>query len=447
MKKFCAVLWALVLVVVLAVPVAAEGINGSAASLAPDIMAPAAYVVNLDTNIVVYEKNSETPLQAASLTKMMTTLLLLESYQDQLDTISVTAPSYIYDLIWEKTTNASTADIRKGETQTLRNLLYAMMLPSANEAAYIVADYMGGGSIDNFVAMMNEEATRIGCTGTTFADPCGLDTNNVTTARDAYLILRALTAYDVFATVVSTPTYDMGTNDRYTTPGTYILQNTDKMVYTSSSYYRAYTRGGKTGSLGEWQNFAGWHTQDGVSYISVVLNSPYEADPDASRPALYETAKLMDVIFDSFTIAAALDPTQPITEIPVSYATQADTVMLYPSSNMMTLLPKEGGAALTEQSFNLPEKLAAPVKQGDVVGTVTLTIQGEIIGTADLIAGSDVARNQVLYTIAKVGEFFSSTYFKVVVMLTMIVVAVYAFLFVLTALGILKPQKKSKRKK
>ena len=187
MKRFCAVLCAFVLVIVLGLPVAAEGINGSAVDIAPDIMAPAAYVVNLDTNIVVYEKNSETPLQAASLTKMMTTLLLLENYQDQLDTISVTAHSYIYDLIWEKTTNASTADIRKGETQTLRNLLYAMMLPSANEAAYIVADYMGGGSIDNFVAMMNEEAARIGCTGTTFADPCGLDTNNVTTARDAYL--------------------------------------------------------------------------------------------------------------------------------------------------------------------------------------------------------------------------------------------------------------------
>ena len=447
MKKICAVLCSLVLVVLLALPAAAEGINGSAADLAPEILAPAAYVVNLDTNIVVYEKNSETPLQAASLTKMMTTLLLLENYQDQLDTISVTAPSYIYDLIWEKTTNASTADIRKGETQTLRNLLYAMMLPSANEAAYIVADYMGGGSIDNFVAMMNEEAARIGCTGTTFADPCGLDTNNVTTARDAYLILRALTAYDVFATVVASPTYDMGTNDRYTTPGTYILQSTDKMLYEGSSYYRAYTKGGKTGSLGEWQNFAGWHSQDGVSYISVVLNSPYDADPDGSRPALVETAKLMDVIFDSFTVAAALDPTQPITEIPVVYATQADTVMLYPADNMMTLLPKEGGAALTEQTFNVPAHLAAPVHQGDVVGTVTLTIQGETIGTVDLIAGSDVARNQVLYTIAKVGEFFSSTYFKVVVMLTMIVVAVYAFLFVLMALGVIQPQKKSQRKK
>lgn len=425
MKRFCAVLCAFVLVFVLGLPVAAEGINGSAADIAPDIMAPAAYVVNLDTNIVVYEKNSETPLQAASLTKMMTTLLLLENYQDQLDTISVTAPSYIYDLIWEKTTNASTADIRKGETQTLRNLLYAMMLPSANEAAYIVADYMGGGSIDNFVAMMNEEAARIGCTGTTFADPCGLDTNNVTTARDAYLILRALTSYDIFATVVSTPSYDMGTNDRYTTPGTYVIQNTDKMLNEGSAYYRSYVRGGKTGSLGEWQNFAGWHSQNGESYISVLLNVPYDADPEGMRPALAETGTIMDWVFDTYTIAPALDTTQPITEVRVAYSTQTDTVMLYPADNMMTLLPAAGGAALTEPVFNVPDELAAPIRQGDVVGTVTLTIQGEVIGTADLIAGSDVSRNQVLYTLSRVSLFFSSTYFKVVIALTILVVGCY----------------------
>ena len=428
MKKFCAILFSFVLVLMLALPVAAEDAAGESDSLfdtAPALTAPAGYVVNLDTNIVVYEKNSETPLQAASLTKMMTTLLLLENYQDQLDTISVTAPSYIYDLIWEKTTNASTADIRKGETQTLRNLLYAMMLPSANEAAYIVADYMGGGSIDNFVAMMNEEAARIGCTGTTFADPCGLDTNNVTTARDAYLILRALTSYDIFATVVSTPSYDMGTNDRYTTPGTYVIQNTDKMLNEGSAYYRSYVRGGKTGSLGEWQNFAGWHSQNGESYISVLLNVPYDADPEGMRPALAESGTIMDWVFDTYTIAPALDTTQPITEVRVAYSTQTDTVMLYPADNMMTLLPAAGGAALTEPVFNVPDELAAPIRQGDVVGTVTLTIQGEVIGTADLIAGSDVSRNQVLYTLSRVSLFFSSTYFKVVIALTLFVVGCY----------------------
>lgn len=424
MKKFCAILFSFVLVLIIALPVAAEGESSTLADNAPSLTAPAAYVVNLDTNIVVYEKNSETPLSAASLTKLMTTLLLLENYQDQLDSISLTAPSYVYDLIWEQSTNASSADIRRGETQSLRNLLYAMLLPSGNEAAYIVADYMGGGSIDNFVAMMNDEAKAVGCTGTTFVDPCGLNPNNITTARDAYLILRALTAYDVFSTVVGTPSYDMGTNDRYTTPGTYIIQTTDKLI-TNSSYHRDYTKGGKTGSLGEWQNFAGWHSQDGESYISILLNVPYDADPEGMRPALVETATIMDWVFDTYTIVPALDTTQPITEVRVAYSTQADTVMLYPADNMMTLLPREGGAALTEQVFNVPDQLPAPIKQGDIVGTVTLTIEGETIGTADLIAGSDVSRNQLLYTISRVSLFFSSTYFKVVVILTMLVIGAY----------------------
>lgn len=424
MKKFCAILFSFVLVLIIALPVAAEGESSPLADNAPSLTAPAAYVVNLDTNIVVYEKNSETPLSAASLTKLMTTLLLLENYQDQLDSISLTAPSYVYDLIWEQSTNASSADIRRGETQSLRNLLYAMLLPSGNEAAYIVADYMGGGSIDNFVAMMNDEAKAVGCTGTTFVDPCGLNPNNITTARDAYLILRALTAYDVFSTVVGTPSYDMGTNDRYTTPGTYIIQTTDKLI-TNSSYHRDYTKGGKTGSLGEWQNFAGWHSQDGESYISILLNVPYDADPEGMRPALVETATIMDWVFDTYTIAPALDTTQPITEVRVAYSTKADTVMLYPADNMMTLLPREGGAALTEQVFNVPDQLPAPIKQGDIVGTVTLTIEGETIGTADLIAGSDVSRNQLLYTISRVSLFFSSTYFKVVVILTMLVIGAY----------------------
>ena len=424
MKKFCAILFSFVLVLIIALPVAAEGESSTLADNAPSLTAPAAYVVNLDTNIVVYEKNSETPLSAASLTKLMTTLLLLENYQDQLDSISLTAPSYVYDLIWEQSTNASSADIRRGETQSLRNLLYAMLLPSGNEAAYIVADYMGGGSIDNFVAMMNDEAKAVGCTGTTFVDPCGLYPNNITTARDAYLILRALTAYDVFSTVVGTPSYDMGTNDRYTTPGTYIIQTTDKLI-TNSSYHRDYTKGGKTGSLGEWQNFAGWHSQDGESYISILLNVPYDADPEGMRPALVETATIMDWVFDTYTIAPALDTTQPITEVRVAYSTQADTIMLYPADNMMTLLPRDGGAALTEQVFNVPDQLPAPIKQGDIVGTVTLTIEGETIGTADLIAGSDVSRNQLLYTISRVSLFFSSTYFKVVVILTMLVIGAY----------------------
>lgn len=418
-KCLAACLTVLVLACLLAAP--ASAMSGYDPDF--EISAQAAYVVNLDTNLVVYEKNSETPMEAASLTKLMTTILMLKTYQDQLDTITVTAPGYIYDILYGK--DASTADIRRGETHTLRSLLYAMMLPSANEAAYMVADYMGGGSIDNFVAMMNDEAKAIGCTGTTFTDPCGLDTGNVTTARDAYLLLRAAMSYDAFVEAAGTSTYQMPASSSH--DAAYTILTTNRMLVSSSPYYREYTQGGKTGSLSDWQNFASWHTRDGINYICVVLHSSLSVD---DRPALYETAQLMDWAFDTFSVSSALDTTQPISELPVRYSTEADTVMLYPVDDMKTLLPADGGASLTEQTFNLPDSLAAPISQGDVVGSVTVSIQGEEVGTVDLIAGSDVSRNQVLYTMSRVGEFFSSTYFKVVVIITMLTVAVYAFVWV-----------------
>ena len=420
-KRFAGILAVLVIAVMLALP--ASAMQGYAPDFEPT--AEGAYIVNLDTNIVVYQKDSEKQLTAASLTKMMTMLLMLKSYQDQLDTITVEMPRVIDDILYG--TGASLADIRPGETVSLRNLLYGMELPSGNEAAYIVAFYMGG-TVDNFVAMMNAEAKALGCTGTVFTDPCGLDTGNVTTARDAYLILRALIQYDAFVEAAGTASYQMPANTQHEAP--YTILSTNKMLTQGTTYYRAYNQGGKTGSLSEgWQNFASWHTQNGETYISILLHS--SADPNVDpRPALTETGSLMDWVFKTFTIQSALDTTRPITERPIRYSTDTDTIMLYPADDMMTLLPADGGAALTEQTFSLPEYLTAPIQQGDVVGTVTLSINGEKLGTVDLIAGSTVSRNQVLYTLTKVGEFFSGTYFKVVVILTMIVVAVYAFVWV-----------------
>ena len=434
-KIFAAALAVVLLAPALATPAAAMS------GYDPDfeVTAEAAYIVNLDTNLVVYEKNSETPLVAGSLTKLMTMILLLKNYQDQLDTITVTAPGYIYDYLYGK--GASSADIRRGETHTLRTLLYAMEVQSGNEAAYIVADYMGGGSIDNFVAMMNAEAEAIGCTGTTFTDPCGLDEGNITTARDSYLLLRAAMEYDAFVEAAGVYTWQVPQSSAHDAP--YTIISTNRMISSASELYRSYTQGGKTGSLSSgWQNFASWHTQDGETYISVLMHS---SDEIGNTPAEIETGQLMDWVFATFGVGAALDTTQPISELPVRYATEAESVMLYPVDNMMTLLPREGGAAVTEQTFNLPESLAAPVTQGEIVGSVTISIEGEEVGTVDLIAGSNVSRNQVLYTLSRVGEFFSSTYFKVVVILTMVTVAIYAFVWVAAMLIALNEEGKRKR--
>ncbi len=158
----------------------------------------------------------------------------------------------------------------------------------------------------------------------------------MTTARDAYLLVRVAMGYDAFAQAAGEESYQMPASTKHDSP--YTILTSDKLVSPSSNYYRSYTKGGKTGSLDDWQNFAGWHTQDGETYVSVVLHSP-KTDEDP-RPALTETAELMDWAFATFTVTAALDTTQPITELPIVYSSQTDTVMIYPADDMQTLLPR-----------------------------------------------------------------------------------------------------------
>lgn len=425
-RRLCCLLAAALAAGLLALPAGAVGFTPTC-----EVYAEAAYIVNTDTNLIIYEKNSETPLPAASLTKLITAALLLERYGDDMDTPQLTAYSYLFDYVFGK--NASHADIRQGEVLSPRSLLYAMMLPSANEAAYIVAHDLGNGQIDNFVNQMNAFAGRLGCTGTRFYDPCGLDERNVTTARDAYLMIRYLMEFDLFKEVCASNDYMMPANTRHENP--YRIDNTDRMVQPTfgGNYYRSYAQGGKTGSLGEWQNFASWHNQNGETYVCVVLHSPDSCDPyeyPTKRPALYETGQLMDWVFDSFSIQPALDTEQPIEEIPVRYSAGPDTVMLYPANSMMTILPKDSDGSVTQKTFHLPESVPAPIRQGDVIGTVTLSLSGEEIGTVELLAGRDIERSEILFVIAKIGEFFGSLYFRVVVILSIIAIGGYLVFFV-----------------
>ncbi len=425
MKKLLSLLLCLMLMAtILAVPAHAAGFE------APfEIAAPAAYVVNTDSNIIVYEKNSEMPLKAASLTKVMTAVMLLESYGDQLDSISITPDRSIQDYVFVN--RGSHADIHPGEQHTLRKMLYAMMLPSANEAALAVGKFIGNGSQDAFVYMMNARAKRLGCTNTHFTDACGLDSGNITTARDMYLILRHAMSFDVFREACGSIKFYMGENPRYAS-GTYNIYTTNKMLdsSTGAEFYRKYTRG----SLDDWQNFAGWHTggEGGETYISVVLNSPHSCDPysyPTKRPALYETGMLMDWIYESFAIQPALKADEAITEVKVKYSADGDTLMLWPKEDLYSILPLGTDETITHKTFNLPESVAAPIKAGDVVGTVSVSLAGDVIGVVELVAERDMNRSAILYTFAKIGEFFQSLYFKVVLVLCAIAAVLYLVLY------------------
>lgn len=415
---------------------------------APEDWEPAAEAVclmNVETGLAVYEKNADAPMTAASLVKMMTCILTMEfveKFDRDIDTDMVTSAekTWIYDQLYGK--NASTADIRKGESLSVRELLYATLLPSANEGALLLADYVATGYMTNFLYQMNTRAKSLGCTGTHFADPNGLSEENMTTARDMALITREFMKYPTLVEIAAADQYEMQQHELHNAP--YNIFNTNRLMAKTSPYYKKfsdvtpYLQAGKTGSLGEWQNFASQASREGETYVCVVLHSPNEADtigaeldPQQFRPALVESGLLYRWAFEKLTVTSALDTTQPVKELRVRYSTDADTVLLLPQDDIKAVLEVGGDPTVLRKSYDLPDSVAAPVKAGTVVGSVTVSIGSTPIGSSRLSTAQDISRNPTLAALTKGQEFFTGLYFRVLLVLLLIFAAGYVGLMAL----------------
>lgn len=437
MKKLAACFFVLLAVLCCPAPALAAGFA------LPDnvqVTAASAYVVNLDTGLVVYEQDADTARSVASLTKLMTALLLMENVAD-LEGTYITAERQLFV---PPITNldSSTADIQPGESVRAIDMLYAMMLPSANEAAEAVGFYLSGGNLDNFYAMMNARAAELGCTNTQFTSTNGLvdmDGGNYSTARDLSLIARACWEHEVFRTVCGTQLYWMPFTEHakhnhaaypeQNPDAAYYIQSSNRMMEPGAAVYRSYIRGIKTGSThAAGRNFVSAAVNDaGESFIGVVLGCPWDAAEDGYAMSFHDTANLYDWIFDSFTVQPSLDTSQPINEVKVVYSSERDTLPVYPTDDLKTILPNDGDYRL-EYVFDLPQSVEAPVAAGDVLGTVTLILQGERLGTVELAAGVDVQRNWALYAFGQAKAFLGSLYFRVVVVLTVLFFAVYVLI-------------------
>ena len=393
-----------------------------------DVKAQSAYVVNTDTNIIVYEKDSQKQVSAGGLTKYMTIALLLTNYADQLDN-TFQMPFAISDYVH----STDNADMRSNETFTYREAIYAMVTRNANEAAMGLAYSLSGGDLAGWVSQMNTLSQRIGTTNSTWTDACGLDSGNVTTAVDMYLILRYLMSFDAFVDISSAPTFTMPAKEKHTKSFVLLNQNVALNKTSGGSFYRKSMQGGMCDVMaykndhGD-QSYVSWANQNGSTYIFCIMQSPDTCDAYGyanRRPALYETTRLIDWVFQSFSIQPALDTDLALAEIPVKYSSDTDTLKLYPDNSMMTLLPSSGDGTVTQKYFHLPDYVCAPIQQGDVIGTVELKLAGETIGMVNLIAGQDVSRSSLLYSFSKLQEFFGSLYLKVVLVVSAICAIIY----------------------
>ena len=399
------------------------GLNVNAASPGFEIPAKYAYLVNTDTGTVVYEKNGDEMAYPASLTKIMTAIIALEKTQN-LDILDVKAPSYIFDEF--QGVNISNAEIARGEVFTMRELLYALMLNSACEAASIIADHVGGGDIQMFVDMMNDKAKEIGAVNTHFVNAHGLfDEDQYTTPHDMYLIVKYAMSVPGFMEIASTKNYTIEENELRTQK---TLVHTNRMLFTTSSYYMPELSGIKTGTLEEsGRNLVTTASSDGYNYVLVIMGGDYSDSTShyKATQALYEWA------FESFRVKTLIDTTRTVAEVEVKLSSQTDHVLLKPAEGVTALVPVNIESSSVVLQIETPDFIKAPVKAGDVVGKGTVLLMGEEIATIDLIAIEDIERSTMLHIVDSLLSVMASGWFVLGAFAFVLLLVIYIILAIL----------------
>lgn len=385
--------------------------------------AKAAMLIELNSNSLVYSLNPDMKVYPASLTKIMTCILALEyGNLDDLITVTDTAMS-------DLSIYGSTANLEVGEQMTLENILYCMMLSSANEACNVIAEHFCN-DIDVFVQRMNEKAAALGCTGTHFANTHGLhDENHYTTARDLSIIARYAWQNPDFRRITSTA--------EYIVPATNCsepreLSSTNYMIHSDySKYYYSKAAGIKTGFTTPAGGCLISTAKDGnMEFLSVVCGCAEELQDDGSYTDIrFTTTKdMFEYGFSHFTYAQVLTPLQMVADVPVSMAAGRDDVVLTPAQECFTLLPVPFVPEQVTFSYTLTDSsLQAPIAQNQVVGTVSALYQGNVVATTDLCAAFAVDRSSSAYATAETQNFMAQFWW--LILLILLIFAIIAVLW------------------
>ena len=400
------------------------------------ISSEAAVLINLDKDIIVYEKNPTKKMYPASLVKIMTAIVVLDNVKD-LDNTEFEAPLAVFDDLYGK--NPSSVGYSRGEIITARDLMYSMLMASACESAGILAYHVGGESIPNFVDMMNQKAAEIGCTGTHFTNPHGLyDDDQYTNAYDMALIAKyAVDNYPKFVEIATTTEYTLSATNQHGENWA-TIHHTNAMTLKGEFYYEP-VRGIKTGTLDEsGRNLASMATRDGNNYLLITMGAPmYDADGNKAYDQYSDHESIYEWAFNTFSYDKILSSTDEITEIPVKLGENAEHVLLVPSEDFYTLWPNTLDSANLKKEINTKGytdsdgSVTAPIEKGQVLGTYTLSLSGEVLCSVDLVAKESVELSQLDYNIMKAKAFVGSFWFKLAVGVAVFLIAAYIIIYVL----------------
>lgn len=396
----------------------------------PKPHAGAAIVVDGDHNEILYDLNMHQKMYPASLTKIMTSLVVLDAIDKgelSLDT-QITASEQAVRL----PEGSSTAGIKAGEILTVEQLLYCDLVPSANEACNILAEAVAG-STPAFVERMNAKAAELSADNTHFTNPHGLhDDDHYTTAYDLYLMAKAAMEYEVFRTIVSTGRYVLPATNL---SGERVLHSTNLFLTNWFVIGYTYSRaiGIKTGYTGEAGRCLASAAVDdqGRTFYCIVLGSEFAYDEDGNyiRYSFSESERLLEWAFDNFQRRVLLDENTEniIREVPVTLS-ETDYVLALPVGSVEATMPTDYDPNQAQFVIDLPESLEAPVKAGTKLGTVSIIYDGVTYGTLDMIASDDVERSDFLYYKAQALYYWGMWWVKALVALAVVLIVLIILL-------------------
>ena len=365
-----------------------RGFTASAAEFTPattadfDVPCAAAILVDEDSGTVLYEKNADARRPIASITKVMTLLLTFEALEagkislDDFVPVSEHAYHMGGSQIW----------LEPGEEMTLNDMLKAICISSANDAAVAVAEYVGG-SEPAFAEMMNARAAELGMTNTHFVNACGLDEpEHLSTARDVAAMSREMLLHHTEVRDYCSIWMDTLRG------GATQLVNTNKLLKSYSGITGLKT--GTTGKAGVCISASA--ERDGLRLIAVVLGA-------ASGKERFQAASaLLDYGFSHFESAAAELPADAPLSLPVERGT-AESVTLTYTAPERCLMPK-GESSTLQIALDLPQKLAAPIRAGETVGTVKISNGSAELASYPVTAAQDVDALSFTYCLRRLAE-------------------------------------------
>ncbi len=382
------------------------------------IDAKAYILIDSKTGQVICEQNADQKLYPASTTKIMTAILGIENADpEQIMTVS----QYAIDNIGP---GGMHVGLLNGEQLKFKDLLNALLISSANETSYVVAENIGP-TPEEFFKRMNERARELGATNTNFVNPCGMDTdeagkNHLSTARDLSLMAKHAMTLPLFRETVKKTSYILPSTNMHSEA--YTLNSTNKLFTGeySSKYYSEVT-GIKTGftSRAAFNLVSSAKNEAGMELISVILGCP-------TKGVFQESKKLLEYGFKNYSLQNLVAPNSFVASTPVANASYNPNLDILAAEGFECVLPNDPDIwnDITED-VKMNTDISAPIKKGAVLGSVEYKLDGVTLGKVDLIASRDVEKIVISPTPAQtvISDFNSSIFSKVLATLFAVLVA------------------------